>query len=136
MDFSKTNDLKDDLRKVGGEPVTYPIKIRTLPLIKVRNNSYSPDQTTSINKAVISMTGDAALELRIFNGLDNDNFVTKYVRRPGKTDALQSDEFSGQLLVEGIEPNGCPYPEVEIFKDDDGYLEISSVVITRRIRNG
>ena len=134
LNFDKEyTDLRDDVDE-GGVIRAKPYKyiIRTLPLIRLSEQSFSPNNTQVINKVIVGMTGNPVFDISVINSLRTQAFKTKAYRRNDPNNVLGEEHFSGQAVVE-LPSNGCELPEVEITKADGKYLEISSITFLGKV---
>lgn len=131
FDFSNTNSLEDEFLEIGGSITTsIPIyRLKTMPLLELGDTDFSPNRIANIKKVIMGVSGNPEFNLNIINSLDGSKRAEKPYRRTNSGDIIEDVQHSGHILIDGIPPNGCELPQIEIVKDDGNYLEISSMTV-------
>ena len=130
LDFNTLyTSFKDQIDKDTSK--TYECAVSTMPVLKLREDSFSATRSLKIQNLVIGMTGNPAFNIEILGdnnrGYEANTNNKISFRKTSISDLTEDITFSGQLLVNNIPINGSSQPVVRLSKDDDNYIEIASM---------
>ena len=125
-DMANIDHMTDDL--VGEDsPTTYPTVIRPMPIINGNYEDFRVRDSLQIRSFILGFSGDAAFDYEIINSLTGTKVNRAFVRHD--RNSVEDRSFNGLLWVNNLPTNGSPLPELRIVKDDDKYIEVSSINI-------
>lgn len=122
LDFSKAEEGGKDLDKDF-----IPVNIRPMPIVVIQDEQLAADKDIEVRSMTIGVTGAGRFTVEVL-GRDTIPISTPY-RFVDEDDVTRTKLFSELVYLDTFDDNGSIFPEIRITKNDDDYIEFSSISI-------